>query len=1024
MRHRRPTSPGSAARIAAATLAFAWFATDAARPGIPATSELVAASDITAISGLRPVETGGNERLSALLVADARSGSVWSFDSSAPPSVEVTPGQLKQLIDFASPRAIAHSDWGACVWDAGPRALICFDLFDGRTWQVWTGEPFRSPTRLAVSPDGTLAVVDKEAGGLFWFAPPELSTKSAYADAKRQPFQLPELADLDPVAVAFLAWDKLAVLDRSRDSIVTVEFVFDGYRLAVRGRQELPLVERGRLRELRAIAAQDGVLYVADEERIYIHLENEKRLVAASPLGAGQGAIRQVAASYHDLFALDASGRIGRFPRTVPVDVTLEGSPDVDQSALIDLYRYLRSHGLLETREVVARTDFPSLESMLLTERVLIVPPAVYRAAGMPRAELKRRHAESATWTDSEKRLESLGELVCDLNRDFCAGGRGSPLARPVPAGTRLELPSLRPQSRLRKREVELEGLPPAWYVDRMVFSGEQRAKGSDDLVRRLNPDPEAMKKTGRATLPYEAWFATVAVPVADVDSRDSELRRLVGRYAGVELYKRAKYTRQMASAVQDPPDPPGPPGSALCGELKEDRRAWLASIHYPFCRGAGLENKTLDPRFEAARVAVGVLEKKSQLGTHHQVFELDRANPAWYDPVDFELVAQEFSDHPPVAGQGVDSRTVFSRDFHHGTHVAALLGGRSGNCWSGLLPHSRLLLVDVDSPGSVRDRVLAAISTGVRAFNVSQELTTNGSTDDDLEAINKLLTVEAKSAIFVVAAGNEGKDFNTAVSVRLPAALGRKPNVVTVTAVDVAQGLLPTFVTEANAGKLLVDLAAPGVGIVSATAEDQSFGAASGTSQAAPAVAAAAAYLIDDAEGAKQTPGDVKARLIATANWNPALAEKVWGGLFDFGDAVRYPERAMLQTVSGGEAKLYSVVAPPGTKFRVTNAPRYHERETEVGRLLAHSELFLKWILSLKRNGDGTHRVVFRDPDELKLFIVPNARLSGEIRCTTLERLNETTLTFEPRNQDCAPSIGVDQILEYVAAMPYHVEW
>ena len=60
----------------------------------------------------------------------------------------------------------------------------------------------------------------------------------------------------------------------------------------------------------------------------------------------------------------------------------------------------------------------------------------------------------------------------------------------------------------------------------------------------------------------------------------------------------------------------------------------------------------------------------------------------------------------------------------------------------------------------------------------------------------------------------------------------------------------------------------------------------------------------------------------------------------------------------------------------------------------------------------------------KLKLFIVPNAHLSGEIRCTTLERLNETTLTFEPRNQDCAPSIGVDQIQEYVAAMPYHVEW
>ena len=74
------------ARIAGAALALSWIATDAARPGIPATSELVAASDITAISALRTVEGGPNERLSTLLVADARSGSVWSFDSSSRPA--------------------------------------------------------------------------------------------------------------------------------------------------------------------------------------------------------------------------------------------------------------------------------------------------------------------------------------------------------------------------------------------------------------------------------------------------------------------------------------------------------------------------------------------------------------------------------------------------------------------------------------------------------------------------------------------------------------------------------------------------------------------------------------------------------------------------------------------------------------------------------------------------------------------------------------------------------------------------
>ena len=1030
MREPRHVGLARAARIAGSAVALACLATGEARPGIPATREIVEAADITAVSAWRT--PGGSEvaeRVSALLVADAASGSVYYFESTSAPSAAVSPAELRPLLDLGSPSAIAHSDWGACAWDAKPGALTCFGLFGEPPRRVWSGEPFRAPTRLAVSPDGLLAIVDPEAGGLFWFAPPELpDAKSVYADAQREPFRVPELADLEPVAIAFLSWDTLAVLDRARDSIVTVKFVFDGYRLAVRDRRDLPVGERGRLGSLRSLSAQDGVLYVADESQVFVYLEGEGRLLPAVPRREGHGEIRQVAASYHDLFLLDGQ-HIDRFPRSVPVDLTLEGHPDVDQSALIDLYLYLHHRGLLETRPAMAREAYASVEAFLLAEGVLIVPPRVYRADGMARDEVRRRRDESKTWSASERKLDELGDLVCELNPSFCERRTGSRLAQPVPAGTRLELPALAMQTRLRRREVELAGFAPEWYLDRMVFSEKHRGKSANDHFRRLNPDPAAVKASGRANLPFEAWFATVAVPVADLDRDDSELRRLVARHAGVGIYTRAAYTQQMSKSGQDPPDPVA--AAALCDELRQERRKWLESMRYPFCRTDDLREKALFPPIETARVSIGVLEKQSQLRRNHQVFELDAQNPAWYEPVDFDLIAPSVPASAGGSSQLVEDRTTYSRDLHHATHVSALLGGRTGSCWSGILPRSKLVLVDVDSPGGVRDRLLSAMAAGVRAFNVSQELTNSRSSDLERDGIQRLITEEAAGAIFVVAAGNEGKDFNTSASEQLPAGLGQKANVVTVTAVNPAQALLGPFVGSnnetiqgANSGKVYVDLAAPGVDVVSATQANHHYGAATGTSQAAPTVAAAAAYLVDEFEGADQEPGEVKARLLATADWNPGLEGKVWGGLFNFEDAVRYPERNLLHTVTGGEAKLFSLVARGNPKIRVTNQPRYYERGAGLAPIVRHSELRLHWILSLKRRDDGTHRIVFRDPDDRRLYILLDARLEGAIECATYERLNESTLAFEPRPQDCAPSLALDQIQEYVAGMPYHVEW
>ena len=138
---------------------------------------------------------------------------------------------------------------------------------------------------------------------------------------------------------------------------------------------------------------------------------------------------------------------------------------------------------------------------------------------------------------------------------------------------------------------------------------------------------------------------------------------------------------------------------------------------------------------------------------------------------------------------------------------------------------------------------------------------------------------------LFIVAAGNgdeEGIGLNIDVTPDYPAGY-ELDNVITVANLHFDGSLAES----SNFGPKNVDLAAPGIFIVSTTA-DKGYGFMSGTSMAAPMVTGAAAFLYSYRTDL-DLPG-VKTALIDTARKMPDLEGKmVSGGMLDVYAAIQY---------------------------------------------------------------------------------------------------------------------------------------
>jgi subtilisin family serine protease len=183
--------------------------------------------------------------------------------------------------------------------------------------------------------------------------------------------------------------------------------------------------------------------------------------------------------------------------------------------------------------------------------------------------------------------------------------------------------------------------------------------------------------------------------------------------------------------------------------------------------------------------------------------------------------------------------------DNNHGTHVSGTIAasgnngiGVAGVNWRAKVVAAKFL--SANGSGSLADAIKAInyiVDLKNQGINIKVMNNSWGGGGYSQNLYNAIARANEAGILFVAAAGNSGQDNDSNPS--YPAGY-ELPNVVSVAAID-SQGNLASF---SNYGANTVDIAAPGVGIVS-TAHTSPYARFSGTSMAAPHVAGALGMIL-----------------------------------------------------------------------------------------------------------------------------------------------------------------------------------
>ncbi|WP_046577064.1 S8 family peptidase [Spirosoma radiotolerans] len=268
--------------------------------------------------------------------------------------------------------------------------------------------------------------------------------------------------------------------------------------------------------------------------------------------------------------------------------------------------------------------------------------------------------------------------------------------------------------------------------------------------------------------------------------------------------------------------------------------------------------------------------------------------------------VNQRDYGNPDIAGPRPD----------HGTHVAGIIGAdRTNNLGvMGIADAVQIMGVRAVPDGDERDKDVAnairyAVDNGAQIINMSfgKDYSPQRKTVEDAERY-----ALSKGVLMIHAAGNDGKDIDTAANYPAPRFIDGSaiPNVITVgaSAEPNTADLVASF---SNYGKQNVDVFAPGKDIYS-TVPGSKYENNSGTSMASPVVAGVAAVL--KSYFPKLTYADIKRIILqsatpyATKVTKPESTDTVafaslskTGGIVNLYDAVKL---ALTQEAAAGKGK------------------------------------------------------------------------------------------------------------------------
>jgi subtilisin family serine protease/sugar lactone lactonase YvrE len=495
-----------------------------------------------------------------------------------------------------------------------------------------------------------------------------------------------------------------------------------------------------------------------------------------------------------------------------------------------------------------------------------------------------------------------------------------------------------------------------------------------------------------------------------------------------VEPGARPTSTEQTAPAPFAPPAAP----AVSTEDVAANRRALLKAIDFP-----ALPPEATDD------ITIGLMEKEGSIELTHSDFAWEPvggASCADKQGTCYELIWQR----PPMEGeaQGERMRTVVDRaaprrvfsaeeiapiypDFwreSHGTHIAGLLASTNPEV-PGLLPNAQVRYFEIDGTNpNLSDQLGKLLGNSLQVFNVSQHFKDVFFPKSKLQDQSDVLG----NILYVVAAGDglpappesvEGADLNSTRRAEVPAPVAWQPetqNLLVVGAVDMNRKLVkrPDTGYRFNYGSSYVHVVAPGFDIYSST-KNNSYALASGTSQAAPLVAAMAALLSKVKSDAHFSL--IKGRLIYTADWDgrdlkerttwPAADTylwRVWGGSLNASRAYEWRDENVFEFDLGDSPQRIAITLEPTIELPLTitnvtgnDAAYFVEQPKKPGDLLkptvktADSKIDFSMVLRLTRLADGTYRIIYLDQNR-RMRIIMGAVIAGSLKYHNYKELKD----------------------------------